>query len=107
MKFGKLLPARVLPSVCKTPLPKYGTFKPSNSIRAAGFGLARKTFALKIDEFLLREREKNKLGFDKIQEQILKEISEAHRSHAPRENQNEAKIRREYLGCQPTKRKVI
>lgn len=40
------------------------------------------TFTLKIDELLFREREKNILHFNKIQEKILKTIPKVHRSLA-------------------------
>ncbi len=40
------------------------------------------TFTIKVDELLLREREKNKLHFNSVQEQILETIPKAHRSLA-------------------------
>ena len=38
------------------------------------------TFTLKIDEFLLREREKTRLGFSELQEKTLRDIAEVCRS---------------------------
>ena len=49
----------------------------------------RLTFTLKIDEFLFREREKARLGFDALQEKVLRDIAEVCRTATNELMQNE------------------
>ena len=52
----------------------------------------RLTFTLKIDEFLFREREKARLGFNELQEKTLRDIAEVCRSATDELMQSEQKF---------------